>query len=298
MSEIGISNEHLALTIETIGGAIWKLSARTGNGDVPVLRPPNPDAAREPRQSGCYPLAPFCNRIANNRFAYDGNTYSLRPNLSWDPLNVHGNGWEEDWKIVSREAGSIELAIQSRHDDFPFTYDASQRFTLDGRALKASMSIVNRGERAMPFGFGWHPYFPLHADTTLFAPAKAYWEEGEFYLPSKMGDRPDALDFDTPRAVPRTWTNNGFEGWNGVAEIASTTAGIKLRVSASENCKRYFLFVPDPAVNTGQGTGFFSFEPLSHTVNGHNLAGETGLVRLEPGEELSGVMTIEWSENA
>jgi aldose 1-epimerase len=39
---------------------------------------------------------------------------------------------------------------------------------------------------------------------------------------------------------------------------------------------------------------FLCLEPVSHPVDAHNLPGQPGLVRLEPGEGLSASMVLAW----
>ena len=64
-------------------------------------------------------------------------------------------------------------------------------FALDGSTLTLSLEVVNRGATALPFGLGWHPYFPLTAGTTLQAPANALWLEGADWLPTEQSRRAD-----------------------------------------------------------------------------------------------------------
>ncbi|CAH1654294.1 aldose 1-epimerase [Chelatococcus asaccharovorans] len=293
MAEVRLENDALLATLDTSGGVIWRLVAKTRRGAVPLLRPPAEEAPRLPRRSGCYPLLPFGNRIAGNRFTFEGEDYAFAANTDWDPLVLHGDGWLATWSVA--EASATRAVFRSgSQDEGTFQYDAEQVFALEGPALTVTMTIVNRGPRAMPFGFGWHPYLPVHPDTTLTAMASEYWEEGALSLPTRRMPLPEDLDFTHPRGVPRRRINNGFEGWDGHAEIASRSAGVTTLITASEALRRSFIFVPDPAEPPVHPVPFFAFEPMSHTANAHNLAGDGGLRRLAPGESLTGSMTIAW----
>ena len=49
-----------------------------------------------------------------------------------------------------------------------------------------------------------------------------------------------------------------------------------------------FLFVSDTAFDPAYARDFFALEPMSHLPDGHNQPDLGGLVRLAPGETLSG----------
>lgn len=296
MTEVRLENDALFATVDTSGGVIWRLVAKTPRGEISLLRPPAEEAPRLPRRSGCYPLTPFGNRIAGNRFTFEGHDYTLAPNTDWDPLCLHGDGWIGQWAIDAQTPTTAVLRFASRDATSPYQYDATQSFVVDGQGLTVTMAIVNRGSRAMPFGFGWHPYFPAEPDTTIHAVATDFWEEGDFSLPTARVALPEDLDFATPRPVPRRRLNNGFEGWNGRAEITSRKLGLTTELTASETLRRSFVFVPDPAEPPVHPTPFFAYEPMSHTANGHNLVDGGGLQRLAPGEAMSGTMRIGWRD--
>ena len=49
---------------------------------------------------------------------------------------------------------------------FPFPASVQMRFEVkDERELEVSAEVVNDGDKPMPIGFGWHPYFSLGAKT-------------------------------------------------------------------------------------------------------------------------------------
>jgi aldose 1-epimerase len=293
MGEVRLESESLFAALDTSGGVIWRLVAKTARGEVPLLRPPAEDTPRLPRRSGCYPLLPFGNRIAGNGFTFEGEDYTFAPNTDWDPLVLHGDGWLNAWSVAEATATHAVLRSTSRAGG-AFQYDAEQAFSIEGSALTVTMTITNRGARAMPFGFGWHPYLPAHPDTTIKTTASDYWEEGEFSLPTRRAPLPADLDFTNPRGVPGRRINNGFEGWDGRAEISAPSTGVTTLITATEELRRSFIFVPDPLEPPVHPVPFFAFEPMSHTANAHNLGGDGGLKRLAPDESLTGSMTIAW----
>jgi aldose 1-epimerase len=55
--------------------------------------------------------------------------------------------------------------------------------TKAGATLAVKLSIANTGERAFPFGLGFHPFFPRTPTTALDLDVKSYWENDDTLLP-------------------------------------------------------------------------------------------------------------------
>ena len=207
----------LRARVSRTGGTILRLD----HAGTPLLRPAADDAA--PIASACYPLVPFGNRIRDNRFAFDGRDYALRPNTDWDPHYLHGEGWRSEWTVT--EAGANHLALEHRHDGdaLPYRYVARQSFVLREAELALSLSVTNEGATALPFGIGWHPYFPMTPDTRLETVTGRMWTEAPGWLPGAPVALPADLDFSSPRPLPPYWVNNAFEAWSSRARITATS---------------------------------------------------------------------------
>jgi aldose 1-epimerase len=288
VSVFTLENEWLGLRASTDGAAIWRFFAKAGSDEVPLMRAPEDSVVRHAGQSACFPLVPFGNRVRDNRFMFEGAAHALAPNTDWDKHYLHGDGWISEWRLAERTGARARLVMRHVGAGTPYTYDAAQTFTLDRSTLVLGLEVVNRGARALPFGLGWHPYFPLTAGTTLRAPASALWLEGADWLPTRLAPAPVDLDFAFARELPRRWVNNGFEGWNGDCEIAWPDRRVRLKLNADRLFGRYFLVVSDPKFSAGYNFEFFAFEPMSHSANAHNLPDCGGLRRLAPGQSLSG----------
>ncbi|CAH2400584.1 aldose 1-epimerase [Mesorhizobium ventifaucium] len=288
MADIEIGNEALGLIVTTTGGSIWRFLSRSGGVEMPLFREPQQGPERAALKSGCFPLVPFGNRVRDSRFSFEGREHSLEPNMDWDKHYLHGDGWTGEWRLASHAKGEIVLSLGHRGTGTPYAYDAQQRFTLAGPTLTTTLSVTNRGEFALPFGLGWHPYFPLTKETTLKAAARSYWEEDSSWLPTVEHPVAGDIDFSQPRGLPRRWVNTVFEDWNGGAKIDWPENGISLAIDADSLFSRYLVFVSDPAFDAGYDYDFFCFEPMSHSADGHNMPSRGGLVRLAPGESLAG----------
>lgn len=284
----------LAATVSTQGGAIWRLEELDGGRCVPLLRPPPAGEDRSPLQAACFPLVPFGNRIAGNRFVFEGAIHELAPNTPGDSHVLHGDGWHGEWTVERQTARAVVLSYEHESRHSPFCYRAEQNIALAADGLTLTMRVTNRSSLALPFGFGWHPYFPLTPQTSLQARATSWWTEGQGHLPDRNRPVPASLDFALPRRLPRRWINNGFEGWDGRARIVWPELGREMILEADARFSRYFLFVSDPAFQAGYAYDFFCFEPMTHSANAHNLPDGAGLVRLAPGESFAGAIKLAW----
>lgn len=288
MANIEVANEALALTVTTTGGAVWRFVSRSGGVETPLFRAPSQGPERAALKSGCFPLVPFGNRVRDNRFIFEGREHSLAPNMDWDRHYLHGDGWTEEWRLASHAETEIVLSFGHLGHGTPYAYDAEQRFSLAGPTLTTTLSVTNRGDIALPFGLGWHPYFPLRQGTTLKAAARSYWAEDSSWLPTVEHPVIGDIDFAEPRGLPRRWVNTVFEDWDGTASIEWPASGLSLAIDADPLFSRYLVFVSDPVFDAGYDYDFFCFEPMSHSANGHNMPSGGGLVRLAPGESLKG----------
>jgi aldose 1-epimerase len=290
MTIISLRDGLLETSLSTSGGSVLGLWWRNGGQRVALLREAAETAAGP--QSSCFPLLPFGNRVKDNRFTFEGRTITLLANTEGDRHYLHGDGWLSDWAITQQTDSTVDLAFSHAGPATPYVYDATQSFRLSQGVFSLSMTVTNRGDDALPFGLGWHPFFPMTPETTLKAPAERLWSEDEDWLPGEVGDIPEDLDFRMPRRLPRRWVNNGFENWNGVAEILWPERNTGLVLTADPLIRHAFLFVSDRSFDPTFEGDVFCFEPMSHLANGHNLQGQGDLRVLQPGESLSASLSM------
>jgi len=285
MALYSLQQGALRLLVSPRGGVIegfW-------HQDTPLLRPGRQSGVAV--ESSCFPLVPFGNRVSGNAFSWQGKTYRLEPNVDWDSHYLHGDGWLNDWQLVGQEEDSLTLGFQQQHG--VYRYRARQHFHLSATALTVTLTVTSEAEEALPFGLGWHPYFPLTEETRLQAKASGYWLEREQWLAGEYQDTlPESLDFTRPSPLPRRWVNNGFAGWNGEATIRQQGYGLRLRTEPAAPC--YFVFISDPAFDKGYAFDFFCIEPMSHAPDDHHRLQASSLVPLQPGESLSQTMVLEF----
>ena len=317
------------------GGAIASFSL----AGFDVLRP-TPAAAlaeRNVRSFACYPLIPCSNRIAGARLAFEGREHALARNFGDSPHAIHGVGWQRAWSVASAGTARAQLALDhaARGEDaaaWPWPFRATQTFALSptphGVALHVRLAIENTGDRAFPFGLGWHPFFPKAPDTTLAFAASHVWENDVAQIPVRRVAVPPAWRFDAARplgevvldhvfepstgaatiawpsarvAVRGAWRfdaarelgdvvlDHVFEPSTGVATIGWPSRGLSVAIDADRSLDRRVVYVP-------VGRDFLAFEPASHMTDAFNRAarGErgTGTRILPPGASFSCTMRL------
>jgi aldose 1-epimerase len=255
------------------------------NGQREPLFRRAPDDASDPFALSNILLAPWSNRVSGGGFPFAGRFHSLSPNISGEPLPIHGSAFNADWTMEHRRDHSASL---TRHNlgPAPFRFRAWVDYALKDGALTMTLSVVNDASEPLPYGLGFHPWLPRTPGTLLTAPAQRVWLEDERHLPAGLApisDRPQ-WDFTAARRLPVGWINNFFAGWTGRAQVRWEDRGLALDVEADEALSTYMLYSPSEA------SDFFCFEPVSHPVDAHNLPGgpeHHGLIILQPGERMS-----------
>jgi len=259
-----------------LGGCI----AGLWRGDLPVLRSSDPGALETSRQSGCYPLAPYSNRLGYRRFRWQGHDHPTQPNFDDSPHSLHGVAWQRPWSVVSADAAQAELALtHAGGADWPFAFALRQRFVLTPGALEVHCSFTNCAAQPQPVGLGWHPYFPKRARSRLHIELTDRWESDATQLPTRRVPQP-GIDGD----VANLSFDHCFEGWRGAARIRDEKLSLTLTSS-----------LPYLVVFTPQDRDYFCVEPVSHVSNAIHMSDPLahGLRKLAPGAAFDAWMKLD-----
>ena len=277
---IRLEAEGLVCTIEPQLGSC--ISGLWLDG-VPVLRSTD-EAPPSARQSGCYPLVPFSNRIERATLQWKGTSHPLVSNNAPEPHAIHGVGWERPWTVLDGDRGFVMLAFEHAADAaWPFAFDSSQTLRLRGQALELTLSLTNQSREPAPAGLGWHPYFVKRAGSRIAFQASGRWEMGPDKLPTVRGPS-EGLNADCTSLD----VDHCFDGWNGVVTVRDALLDITVR----SNLSRLVVFTT-PTRDT------VAVEPVSHVNNAINLVAAgadpaaLGLHTLLPGETVTVQMSIE-----
>jgi len=259
-----------------VGGSLAGLWHR----DTPVLRSTEPDLLAGPRQSACFPLLPYSNRLEQRRFEWQGMSYTTLPNFDDSPHSLHGVGWLRAWHVVQQSTDRLTLRYTHTPDGhWPFAFEAEQDIQLTPHALQLDLRLCNTDTQAQPVGLGWHPYFPKRDSSHLQVDAESRWERDALLLPThavaELGIKAlvNVLDLD-----------HCFSGWSGVAHIRD--AHFALRLLSNLPCLVVFTPPTQP---------HFCVEPVGHVNNAIQHADPIaqGLIALAPGSVTTASMTLD-----
>jgi galactose mutarotase-like enzyme len=126
-------------------------------------------------------LFPDPGRLTNERYRWNG------PVVVEGKLAQHGFARKLPWRVESVVAddGGATLTLALRPSDetraaFPWDFALAMRVTLSATGLDIAVDVTNRDARAMPFGWGWHPYFTLphgqRGATSITTGARAFYD--------------------------------------------------------------------------------------------------------------------------
>ncbi len=283
MTTISVGPVRLEL-VPALGGGISRLDVK----GVPVLRPWKGDADNLFSLASNI-LVPFSNRVSGGGFDWNGKHHLLEKNFDGDPFPIHGDGFQRPWRMQCQ--GATAQMDLSEGAIGPWRYRASQVFNLSETGLEIVLALTNTGDINLPFGGGFHPWFPRSGDTRLHFMAQDVWMEDHQHFPTTPLRVSDAPDWDFSRAceLPKTPINNGYTGWLGVATIEQGAQAVSCTVAASDNLNTAIVYSP------GCDADFFCFEPVSHPVDAFHQPGYPGLTALAPGQSMQASMVLSWN---
>jgi aldose 1-epimerase len=264
-----------------IGGAVAGFGVERAQGYVPLFRraPAGFDDALE---AGCFPLAPYSNRVRDGCFHFGGRTIQLAGNMPGQKHPLHGDGWRNPWRVTGRGERHAELLYRHEPADWPWAYEARQRFDLDAEGLTVRLACRNLDASPMPCGLGLHPYFPCTARTVLDAEVEWAWTIDDEVMPVERVPATGRYGLQR-RAICGQDLDNGFEGWASEAEIRWPEAGFALSFTCPD-ATRFQVYSPREG-------GVFVAEPVTNANAALNRPPDqwpaAGLAILAPGDEVA-----------
>jgi len=287
------AGDLVAEVVPAIGGSLAAFYTR-GTPARPRrdwLRPASAEALRagSPLGMASFPLVPWCNRIRDGRFVWEGRPVELAPNVDGSPHTIHGIGWQRGWQTLQRGEAWIELVLADAGDGaWPYPFTAVQRYELDGNGLTVTLALRNTGADRMPAGLGHHPYF-LHrregAGTTVRANVGAMWLADGEVMPTELStSHPAVAALRTGMPLAGFDLDNNFVGFGHESRVGWPD-GSGLRLVGASPLDHFVLYSPSDK-------DFFVMEAVSNCTDwinlrsrGHSPA-ETGGAALEPGATL------------
>lgn len=110
-------------------------------------------------------LFPFPNRLKDGRYMYENMTYAFPVNEPDRGNALHGLVYGEEFVVTEvdlrQDLGKIEITYiyHGQHEAYPFPFTLRTIYEISEAGFVLKAHIENTGYRALPYGFGWHPYF-------------------------------------------------------------------------------------------------------------------------------------------
>jgi aldose 1-epimerase len=104
-------------------------------------------------------LAPWPNRVVDGRYEFAGTTEQLALTEPARGHALHGLAAWQDWTLIGHGPSWLELGhtIQAQAG-YPHRVALVVRYELDGDGLNSTVTALNTGLTAAPYGTGPHPY--------------------------------------------------------------------------------------------------------------------------------------------
>ncbi len=279
---IEIAGGPYTMTIDPhCGGSV---SALAWNGKD-VLRRQSGDGVLE---SACFPLVPFCNRIADSTFAFGGREVTLAPNHPGNPddLVLHGYGWISQWEEQAAEPSRAVITYDHPAGEWPWPFRAVQTFFLSEAGASFALALTNLSNEPMPAGLGFHPYFPSDGETYYRGLHRGEWQADERILPRKLDMRGRAIDWWEGCPVHERQLDTVYEDREGPLTIAWPRRGLGVEIGHSTELRFTHVYVPPSG-------DYFCVEPVSQIGDALNAqTEERGFRALAPGETWTVTMTL------
>jgi aldose 1-epimerase len=268
-----------------IGGSIARFEYSDGERSVPILR--GCETPTDVLGMGSFPLVPYVNRIRGGQFSFRQRTVRLAPNMAGDPSPLHGQGWLKPWRIIAASQGEAIFEYVHEAGEWPWSYRAEQRFSLDESGLEVTLTCRNLSPDPMPCGLGQHPYFHCSPDTLIQTHVEHVWTIDEHVLPVEKIATIGHYDLSN-QPVCGLGLDHGFGGWGGSATLSDSDWPFGITMS-SPDAAFFQLYSPDSG-------GLFVAEPVSHANAALNAPEEQwpelGMRVLEHGEEMTLTMRL------
>jgi len=278
-----------ALVEPVAGGRLHQLFIEIDGLERPLLHAPDDpaDHLARPLAGGCYPMAPWPNRIRDDAFEWRGRTFTIDNKREHA---LHGLVADRPWEVVARTGRVVELA-RDLGPGWPWEGRAWQRIELGARFLAMKIEVRSARE-PFPAGCGWHPWFRRDvagaedASVTLHASRRYDLRDNLPTGATREVDREALLD---GRPLGARRLDDCFAGFEPGKAVA-TVEWPRLRLQLAVQC-RY------PHVQVFTPPGALCIEPQTCAPDAFNLAArgllDAGFAVAEPGRPVS--LAARWS---
>ncbi len=249
-------------------------------------------------------MVPFAGRIADARYAFDGQQQDLQPGVPGaERASRHGfvrdTVFEIDTLVADNQSARLSLTTSAIRPQpgYPHAIDLEVIFTLDDGGLTLEARMRNVGDAAAPCFFGWHPYFRLADNTVdgwqLQIPAETMIATDTDLIPLP-GDaayvpleKARAFDFRQWRDIGDSVLDQGYTDLSADADGRIRTRlrnpGNGLGIAVWQERGVMHAFTSDTVSRDVRRA--IALEPMECMANAFNRADTEAAISLEPGAE-------------
>ncbi|MDQ6899423.1 MAG: aldose 1-epimerase family protein [Candidatus Dormibacteraeota bacterium] len=238
-------------------------------------------------------LMPWPNRLRGGRYTFEGKPHQLPLSEPDKRTALHGLVRWDTWQLLDAEPASISVRHQLLpRDGYPFSLATTVTYSLVSLGLTVASEVLNKGNAALPFGAGFHPYFRVAAPPvdgwTLEIPAeRRHLLDGQG-IPTGIEEDLAGGDFDfrRPRLIGTLKLDTAFTALSrdddGLARARlSASDGGQLTVWMDAAFTDIMVFSGDVLPHPEQRRRSLAIEPMTCAPN----ALQQGTTRtLQPGE--------------
>ena len=104
---------------------------------------------------GCYPMVPWCGRIANGRFVWNGRDIRLDRNSGLHAL--HGTTFDTAWDVIDASDDAVAMSVPINGKGWPFLGHVTHSVSVADGVVRMTLDVVV--DEPAPVQVGWHPWF-------------------------------------------------------------------------------------------------------------------------------------------
>lgn len=163
-----VKNREAGFSMSVVSGAGAYLNSLVLNNKEVIDGAENDDEILRNPDFKSVLLAPFPNRIKDGKYSFNSSSFQLEINEVPRNNALHGLIFKAPFRLAKEILGDDEAVLEFEHKytggqgGYPFQFSSHITYKISLKdGFSCTMKFSNHEKTAIPFGFGWHPYFTL-----------------------------------------------------------------------------------------------------------------------------------------
>jgi aldose 1-epimerase len=236
-------------------------------------------------------LAPWPNRVVDGRYSFAGEDHQLALTEPERGHALHGLVAWTSFDLIASGPDYVQLATTiEAQSGYPFRVEVRVEYRLTEEGLFNSVTAINTGVDAAPFGAGPHPYLVAGEgrvdDWTLHLPAEQVLTVTADRLIPIEAVSVDGTEFDfrAPAAIGDTFIDHAFTGLTTASATITAPGGTGVTMTWDAACPWVQVHTADRPIAELNRLGL-AVEPMTCPPDAFNSG--TDLLVIEPGESVT-----------